>query len=92
MEGPAVAVSRSVLPEDWDYPDRGCELWPSCLQCPFPRCRYDEPGGISNSVRETRNSEIQRLRYEEGMAIGKLAARFGLSKRTIHRILKRSEE
>ena len=23
--------------------DRGCKLHPSCLQCPRPRCRYDEP-------------------------------------------------
>ena len=78
------------MPEEWDYPDRGCELWSSCLQCPFPRCRYDQPGGISSSVRESRNSEIQRLRREGRMTIGELAARFGLSKRTIHRILKRS--
>jgi len=89
MEELAVERSKRVLPEDWDYPDRGCELWPSCLNCPFPHCRYDQPGGIHNSVRETRNSEIQRLRYEQGKTIGELATRFGVSKRTIHRILKK---
>ena len=89
MEEPAVAVRSSVLPEEWDYPDRGCELWPSCLECPYPHCRYDQPGGINSSVREARNSEIQRLRCKGGMTIAELATRFGVSKRTIHRILRR---
>lgn len=25
------------------YRDRGCNLYASCLRCPLPACRYDEP-------------------------------------------------
>ena len=25
-------------------PDRGCELSLSCLRCPLPVCKYDQPG------------------------------------------------
>ena len=32
-------------PEETHYRDTGCELAPSCLQCPMERCVYDEPEG-----------------------------------------------
>lgn len=28
-----------------DYPDRGCELAPRCLECSLPRCRFDTVNG-----------------------------------------------
>ncbi|MFC2011982.1 hypothetical protein ACFLVU_02510 [Chloroflexota bacterium] len=34
-------------PEYCHYRDEGCDLAESCLNCPFARCVYDEPGGIS---------------------------------------------
>jgi hypothetical protein len=24
-------------------PDTGCDASPSCLRCPLPRCKFDEP-------------------------------------------------
>ena len=24
------------------YKDDGCKFYPSCLQCPFPKCQYEE--------------------------------------------------
>lgn len=77
-------------PEESDYPDLGCELAPACLTCPFPRCRYDEPAPRRNSAKLTRNGEILRLHQREGKSISELARRFGLSKRSIHRILRRA--
>ena len=35
-------VRREALPEYANYKDEGCELAPSCLRCPFARCKYDE--------------------------------------------------
>jgi len=32
------------MPEGLTYQDTGCDLAPSCLNCPFPSCRYDFPG------------------------------------------------
>ena len=28
-----------------DYPDKGCELEPRCLECTLPRCRFDTVNG-----------------------------------------------
>ncbi len=30
-----------------EWPDTGCSLCPSCLNCELPRCRYDGNGGAS---------------------------------------------
>ena len=38
-------VREDALPENQDFRDTGCSLSPRCLDCPLPRCRYDEPGG-----------------------------------------------
>ena len=40
------SIRRDALPEYVDYRDTGCELAPSCLNCPFIRCRYDYSDGI----------------------------------------------
>ena len=39
-------IRKEALPENAEYRDTGCELAPSCLSCPFVRCRYDYPDGI----------------------------------------------
>ena len=85
IEGEAV----DAVPERCQYRDEGCELASSCLRCPFPRCRYDEPGGVAAAVRTDRDAEMVRLRRERRMAIAELARRFGVSKRSVHRILRR---
>lgn len=71
--------------EHYEYQDEGCDLFPSCLNCPLPRCRYDEPGGRQKG-RGLRNLELIRL-HTEGKGIKELSDRFGVSKRTIHRII-----
>ncbi len=34
-----------LKPEYCHYRDEGCEYAKACLECPFPQCLYDEPGG-----------------------------------------------
>ncbi len=77
-------------PEYCHYRDEGCDFASSCLDCPFSRCIYDEPGGKQHFVKELRNKEILRL-YIQGRQIKELATMFAISQRTIHRALKRSE-
>jgi len=72
------------LPEHEHYEDDGCGLFPSCLRCPLPQCRYDKPGRPAG--KELRNREIVRL-HDGGIELKELAHRFGVSKRTVHRIL-----
>ena len=76
----------AVRTEHCEYRPRneGCDLFPSCLRCPLPKCRYDNPG--RQTGKELRNREMVRL-HKEGMEVRELAQRFGVSKRTVHRII-----
>jgi hypothetical protein len=76
-----------ALPEYSDYTDTGCDLYPSCLRCPLPRCRYDDPGGASAVLRGGRDAAIVRLADRDGVPVDRLAEMFGLSRRTIFRVL-----
>ena len=81
--------------QDWErfeHVDEGCELFASCLNCPLPQCRYDEPRGRQRWEKEARNREIRRIYQEEKEGIKELAQRFRVSKRTIHRVIGRSYE
>ena len=76
-----------LKPEYCHYKDEGCEYAPSCLECPYPQCLYDEPGGRQRWLKETRNKEINKL-FNAGWKVKELALLFGVSQRTIQRALK----
>jgi AraC-like DNA-binding protein len=87
-----------LLPENCHYRDEGCEVADaflghksSCLNCPFPHCIYDEPGGEQRWRKRLRNAQVLKL-AGEGMPVKELAVRFGVSRRTVQRILKGGEE
>ena len=75
-------------PEYCHYRDEGCEFAGSCLNCPFPRCIYDEPGGKQHWLKKLRAREMARLFTTEGRGIKELALMFGVSQRTVQRALK----
>lgn len=77
-----------ALPEYTDYADHGCDLYPSCLNCPLPRCRYEEAGGAPAILRTGRDANILRLARRDGLGVDRLAEMFGLSRRTIFRVLR----
>lgn len=72
--------------EQFEYKDEGCDLFPSCLHCPLPKCRYDEQR--RQAAKELRNKEMLRLHEMEGLKIEELAERFRVSKRTVYRIIR----
>jgi AraC-like DNA-binding protein len=82
---------NDLPPEFCRYRDEGCELASSCLNCPFPRCLLDSPGGRQRWLKEKRDIEIVRL-FIEGQKVKELARQFGLSERTVQRAIKRSGE
>jgi len=93
VETPLELPSRcDALPEYSDYADTGCDLYTACLSCPLPRCRYDANGGASAILREGRDQVIQRAAAHHGVTVDDLARMFGLSRRTIFRVLERSRE
>ena len=77
-----------LRPEYCHYRDEGCELAESCLNCPLPKCIYDQPRGRQRWLKSLRDREIVRLANSEGKGIKELALRFGVSQRTVQRILK----
>ena len=80
-----------TLPEETRYRDDGCAVNPTCLTCPLPRCRYDDTRTLRAILNEPRDQQILDLR-EAGMATTELSARFGISKRTIFRILENAAD
>ena len=84
----ATTIERDLPPEYCHYKDEGCDLAGSCLNCPFTKCVYDEPGGKQRWLKKTRTTEITRLFTSEGKEIKELASMFGVSRRTIQRALK----
>ena len=79
-------------PEFCHYQDNGCEFADSCLDCPFPECLYDEPGGKQRWLKCLRDEAVLRLFTRRGKTIKDLALMFGVSRRTIQRILKRAKD
>ena len=78
------------LPDYFEYQDQGCDLSPSCLKCPLPKCRYDKQEGGRRASKRLRDMEIFRQRTVSGRSVSELATKFDLSKRTIQRIIRRS--
>lgn len=79
-------VRSDSLPEVTRYRDDGCDIHPHCLTCPLPRCRYEEPGGLKAMLNGMRDRQIVSLRTR-GIPVEEIADRFGVSRRTIFRIL-----
>ena len=79
-------------PEYCHYQDNGCEFADSCLNCPLPECIYAQPGGKQRWLRGLRDEEVLRLFTTQGKGVKELALIFGVSRRTIQRILKRARD
>jgi hypothetical protein len=82
----AAGNGHDRVPELTHYRDEGCRYWRSCLSCPFPRCVFEEPGGPTHALRAWRDAEIRR-RFTRGEAVPAIAARFGLTRRSVYRIV-----
>ena len=81
-------VRSDTLPENTRYADDGCEVSISCLGCPLPICKFDDPGWLQRQNRRHRDDEIFRLR-KRGASVPELARRFRVSTRTVHRVTQR---
>lgn len=88
---PLPLVNPRSLPENqvgsYMWGDRGCNLHDVCLTCTLSMCQYDEGSPYSFDGRiAKRNIEIYELR-EAGATIEHISRTFGVSQRTIHRVL-----
>ena len=85
-----IEVVPDRLPDYSEYRDQGCDLSPSCLRCPLPKCRHDKQEGGRRVSKRLRDLEIFRQRTASDRSVSELATEFDLSKRTIQRIIRRS--
>jgi len=81
-------VRSDTLPENTRYKDDGCDASATCLECPLALCKYDDPGWLQRESRRTRDDEIFQLRQER-VPVAEISKRFGISTRTVHRIVQR---
>ncbi len=79
-------MRADALPDYTRYRDDGCDIHPHCLTCPLSRCRYDEPGGLRALLNAHRDRQIVEMRLR-GVPVDDLAGRFGVSRRTVFRVL-----
>jgi AraC-like DNA-binding protein len=75
-----------LLPDEIEWRDQGCEFFPSCLNCPLPRCVEDEPRGQQRLRMAARKRRIVELR-RRGKSVKEIAQLFGVSRRTVQRAL-----
>jgi len=78
------------------FDDTGCGASPSCLKCPLPQCRYDDPhwrAKLRQAERQQQDQELvaalRDLPVSESRAAEKVAARFGVTVRTVFRAQER---
>ena len=81
-------VRSDTLPENTRYKDDGCDASLACLKSPLSLCKYDDPGWLQRENRRTRDDEIFRLRSQQ-VSVAEISKRFGISTRTVHRIVQR---
>jgi hypothetical protein len=79
-------------PLSYIYPDRGCEVEPSCLNCSLPRCKHDDPAEAQRYLRQERDRRIATVMRLEGLTVEAAAERFSVTVRTIWRSKARYRE
>ena len=83
-----VIAQSDVLPQDIQWRDEGCELFPSCLNCPRSRCIEDEPRG-KQKARSQARARRMAARRQEGKSVRQIAELYGVSVRTVQRVLQK---
>ncbi len=74
------------------YEDTGCEVAPTCLDCPLPRCKFDDMEWYAKYRRIARDFRMAGIIQEEGLSIAEAAERFAITPRTVFRVLSRCRQ
>ena len=86
------AKTNTTVPENRYYEDEGCEASPSCLTCPLPQCKHDNPTWFHQLRQARKDLLISNTIREENLTVEETAERFSLTTRTILRVLRRCQE
>ena len=71
-------------PPRYEIRQDGCAVARSCLHCPLPGCRYDDPFAVIRAQVRERIAKIQQLR-DQGYETEVIARHLGISVRTVYR-------
>jgi hypothetical protein len=82
----------NTFPEVYYYTDNGCEVSKSCLSCPIPQCKYDDPIWFQQYQRHGRDLKLLTVMHLEGLTVEKTAERFSVTVRTVFRIMRRRRQ
>ena len=74
------------------YTDTGCEVSPSCLNCPLPMCKYDTSVQYGSLQRQQQDRDRITVMQREGLTVQAAAEHFGITERTMFNILRRHRE
>jgi len=81
--------SMDTVPEFCHYEDTGCEVSTACLDCPLPRCKFDDPAWYQRNRRLARDFRVMYTIQQESLSMEEAAERFSVTVRTVFRILQR---
>ena len=81
-----------TVPELYVYQDTGCEVSASCLNCPLPQCKYDDPLWYQRHRRMAQDLNMWTTMRLEGLSVEEAAQRFSVTVRTIFRVMRRCRE
>ena len=74
--------------------DEGCVESPTCLECPLPQCKLDDPRWYRRLLRQRKDlmiiASIDTKGHSKGPAVAEAAARFGITERTVYRVIARN--
>ncbi len=86
------SVALDAVPEFYHYEDTGCEVSRSCLNCPLPRCKYDDPVWFQKHRRLARDLKVWNTMQRENLTVEETADRFSVTVRTVFRVMRRCRE
>ena len=96
MISPAMPLLANAMidavPEYYHYEDTGCEVSASCLNCPLPQCKYDDPGWFQRHRRLARDLKVWSTMQSETLTVEEAAERFSVTVRTVFRIMRRCRD
>ena len=86
------AKTNATVPENRYYEDDGCQASQSCLTCPLPQCKYDNPVWFKQLMQERKDLLISNTIQAENLTVDEAAERFSMTARTVFRVLRRCQE
>ena len=72
-----------------EFEDTGCEVSLSCLTCPLPQCKYDDPRWYQRYQMLRKDLAVITAMQSENLTVDEAAQRFSVTTRTVFRIISR---